>query len=71
MARTVLARPILGKYPKPLIHCTGKPETGKSQLAISFALWLARRFLKVLNLANRRPGARICLELGMKVLADR
>lgn len=46
MARQVLARPILGKYPKPLIHCTGKPETGKSQLAISFALWLARALSK-------------------------
>ncbi len=46
MARQVLARPILGKYPKPLIHCTGKPETGKSQLAISFALWLAKALNK-------------------------
>lgn len=42
MARTVSAHPILGKYPKPLIHCTGKPETGKTQLAISFALWLSK-----------------------------
>jgi hypothetical protein len=46
MARPVLARPIMGKYPKPLIHCTGKPETGKSQLAISFALWLANALKK-------------------------
>lgn len=42
MARTVQANPILGKYPKPLIHCTGEPETGKTQLAISFALWLGQ-----------------------------
>jgi hypothetical protein len=41
MARTVSDKPVMGKYPKPLIHCTGKPETGKTQLAISFALWLA------------------------------
>ncbi|MCK6625570.1 MAG: hypothetical protein L6R45_10390 [Anaerolineae bacterium] len=40
MARTVAALPVGGKYPKPLIHCTGRPETGKTQLAISFALWL-------------------------------
>ena len=41
MARQVSALPIGGKYPKPLIHVTGRPETGKTQLAISFALWLA------------------------------
>ncbi|MCL4303101.1 MAG: hypothetical protein KJ077_45875 [Anaerolineae bacterium] len=40
MARQVSALPIGGKYPKPIIHCTGRPETGKTQLAISFALWL-------------------------------
>jgi hypothetical protein len=41
MARQVAALPIGNKYPKPIIHCTGRPETGKTQLAISFALWLA------------------------------
>ncbi|GIK43815.1 MAG: hypothetical protein BroJett011_76480 [Chloroflexota bacterium] len=41
MARQVQALPIAGKYPKPIVHCTGRPETGKTQLAISFALWLA------------------------------
>jgi hypothetical protein len=36
----------MGKYPKPLIECAGTPETGKTQLAISFALWLGKAMNK-------------------------
>lgn len=42
MARFVQAKPLGGRFPIPYIHITGRPETGKTQLAISFSLWLRK-----------------------------